>query len=1702
MDINNRLKSTLKGKITRLETYIETVKTETEIDIVELKVKLKNVTFLQKNIDELRGNYYAIPNVKEAEIVTIDEELNQMDERLEKLEVRMETVINSSCMKSSETVVNKINNDALDKFEIKTKIPPLVLPEFSGKYEEFSSFKAQFDDLITNNIQLSQSQKLYYLRSCLTHDARDLSSNFDNFESLYEALVTRYDNERLIVDIHVQNILKFEKIQSESAKEIRNMIDCIQKNLRALKALKYEQNKLSDVLLINILIQKLDKESRKSFELFHVSNNVPTFEQFIKFLEQRESVLLSINRNIASGNAKNSTNKNLPNFTNKSSKAFMINENKRKSCVVCKKSVHPIFRCHTFLNLSIEERLKLIRLHKICDLCLKMNHKKYECYSQYKCVCGARHNKLICESGDSTKTVSTECAKENGKVNKTFESPHDKDSTSQSNASVLSNCGKRKNILFSTAEIYLHTANNQRIKIRAILDSASNVCVLSKKISNSLGLKKQKIKTPVSGLNGLWQNIEWKVKTFISNEDRSFNEQVEFLIVDEITELNPSQTLDITNVEIPQFLNLADKSFYEANEINALISADIFFKVLKHNTYKVNEEFFFKESQFGWIACGKLQEKEVSKQNQFFLARNDTLQDTLKHFFDLEGLGIRDDPVSNEKDQAMEIFNETVEFKNDRYVVHLSFRKSYDELSNNYSLAKQRFQNLWRRFSHDPELHQQYREIIRDYVEQGIIEEVKDNIKVNESNKPLYYLPHQAVRKEGRLTSKTRIVFDAGSHQNNELSLNDCLWPGKNLNPNLLDLLIDFRLNKTAVCSDIKQAFLQICLAEEHKDAARFFWSNEEPCVHKKPKLHVYRFNRVNFGVSSSPFLLAATIRHHIEKYINDYPDTVLLLDKCFYVDDLISGGKDFEEALQLSRSAKNIMEAAGMDLRKWISNDANLMEQWKKEKFDVYPVDKTISLGVNTTKVLGLSWETHEDYLKMDTRSLLEFVSIDKNTKRFILQAVGRIFDPLGLITPFTIRVKCLIQDLWSEKIPWDDPLPPHIEREWKRWCEELPHLENLKIPRLVLDSTLDEDIIELHSFCDASKKAYGAAIYLKSRTRNGISVKLVTSKSRVAPLNGVTLPRLELLGALIAARLTFKVGKILNSKRSCVQYHWTDSKIVLFWIKGSKTRWKQFVANRVNEITSLTDPNSWYHCAGKENPADLLSRGVSADCLVTSNTRWWTGAEFLSDPKFPENFQSVDSDLDYLTENEKETIVFISNCRNKVKRPEPLTVEEIRNTENKLIQHAQISLFDKKGLPSNISNLFPFVDEEGIVRVGGRLENASVPYPHKHPAILPKGSKLSKIYFESLHRRLFHVGPLGLLNAVRLKFWPLSGRSIARKTVHQCVTCFKSRPILSSQIMGNLPSERVNISSPFTITGLDLCGPYLVKYKNQRNGTLNKVYICVCICFSTKAIHLELLSDLTSDALIATLKRFTSRRGRCSKIYTDNATNFVGSNSKLKKFYKLINFPDENLANYFTSEGIDWNFIPPKSPHFGGLWEAGVKSVKHHLKRTIGNLHFTYEEFETIMIQTEGILNSRPLTPLSSDEDNFDVLTPGHDFRGRPISSIPEPFLTDINENRLSRWQKTTKVVQLIWKKWKSDYLNTLQARSKWMAEKDDLIIGQMVLIKDDFLPINNWLLGRILEVYYGSDGKVRVVKVRTKSGNFKRTINKIAVLPIDTS
>ncbi|GFW95602.1 integrase catalytic domain-containing protein [Trichonephila clavipes] len=553
--------------------------------------------------------------------------------------------------------------------------------------------------------------------------------------------------------------------------------------------------------------------------------------------------------------------------------------------------------------------------------------------------------------------------------------------------------------------------------------------------------------------------------------------------------------------------------------------------------------------------------------------------------------------------------------------------------------------------------------------------------------------------------------------------------------------------------------------------------------------------------------------------------------------------------------------------------------------------------------------------------------------TKRMVLSTIARIFDPLGLLGPIITWAKIFMQRLWLLELGWSDELPFKEEKEWHRFIDSLEAVNNISIDRCIVIHRAES--LELHTFSDASEKAYGSSIYLKFISALGeVKVCLVTSKSRVSPLKQISIPRLELCGVVLAAKL-MKVKEALNLQITAVHF-WLDSTIVISWIHRESRELMTFVA-KIHQLSSCVTSGITLH----QNR--ILQMCYLEDYFLRSFVTTLYGGMVLSF---------------YRIQGEKEG---------------PLTTSE---------------------------------DDKGILRVGGRLEKASIPYSQKHPAILAKNSKLSKIYFITLHKKLFHVGPQGLLNVVRLRFWALGGRNLARKMVHTCVVCFKCKPIPSSEIMGNLPYERVNIAPPFSITGLDLGGPYFVTYKHQRRGVLNKIYVCVCICFVTRAIHLEILSDLTSDAIIATLKRFMSRRGKCSKIFTDNATNFVGANSQLKAFYKTLNFPDQNLAAYFTEEGIEWNFIPPRAPHMGGLWEAGIKSVKYHLKRALGRSRLIYEEFETVIIQVEGILNSRPLTPISNDFDNFEIKPLAENNKGNSGS-------LEKMEYRLSEYSPTERKV-----------------------------------------------------------------------------------------
>ena len=292
-----------------------------------------------------------------------------------------------------------------------------------------------------------------------------------------------------------------------------------------------------------------------------------------------------------------------------------------------------------------------------------------------------------------------------------------------------------------------------------------------------------------------------------------------------------------------------------------------------------------------------------------------------------------------------------------------------------------------------------------------------------------------------------------------------------------------------------------------------------------------------------------------------------------------------------------------------------------------------------------------------------------------------------------------------------------------------------------------------------------------------------------------------------------------------------------------------------------------------------------------------------------------------------------------------------------------------------SRLASLNPFVDENNLIRVGGRIKHANVQHNAKHPWLLPSKHHVTRLIIEHFHQKLLHAGQEATLAAVCSQYWPIAGRGIVRKILQQCIRCFKTNPRATHQLMGDLPASRVQPHRPFLHTGIDFAGPIFLK--QGRGRAASKAYIAVFVCFGTKAIHLELVSDLSTATFLSALKRFIARRGNIAHIYSDNATNFVGANRELQQLKQIITPSNIDLVR---DTNITWHFSPPRAPHFGGLWESAVKAVKTHLKRIIGETILNFEEMYTLLSQIEAVLNSRPLSPLSNDPNDLQPLTPGH--------------------------------------------------------------------------------------------------------------------------
>ncbi|XP_058810349.1 uncharacterized protein LOC131675397 [Phymastichus coffea] len=382
-----------------------------------------------------------------------------------------------------------------------------------------------------------------------------------------------------------------------------------------------------------------------------------------------------------------------------------------------------------------------------------------------------------------------------------------------------------------------------------------------------------------------------------------------------------------------------------------------------------------------------------------------------------------------------------------------------------------------------------------------------------------------------------------------------------------------------------------------------------------------------------------------------------------------------------------------------------------------------------------------------------------------------------------------------------------------------------------------------------------------------------------------------------------------------------------------------------------------------------------------------------------------------------------------------------------------------------TKFDELNPFIGEDDLIRVGGRLKKAKLIYVTKHPILLPSNHHVTDLIIRDLHENNLHTGIQSTLYLLRQRFWILNGKNQIRGIIHRCIECIRQSPNMMHAKMADLPESRVTQSLPFNHTGLDFFGPILIKEKKDRNRSFIKSYGCVFVCMASKAVHIELVSDLSSEGFLAALRRFVSRRGVPSHIFSDNGTNFVGANRELLEIYKLFKTDEfkKDIRSYTLTKRIEWHFNPPLSPHFGGLWEAAIKSFKHHLRRVLKDQKLTYEQLNTLLIEIEAILNSRPLCSISSDPNDPLAITPAHLLIGRIFSFLPEQNLVEVPDNRLSTYKFITKARQDFWNRWHKEYLNELQTRQKWHESTAVLKPGSVVILMEDNLGCARWPLGR---------------------------------------
>lgn len=1662
-----------------------------------------------------------------------------------------------------------------------SRLPPPEPGVFQGDPKAYSGWKSAFDTLIDSK-GLPPAERIHFLKKYVGGDARfaikgflDVASD-QAYEDARHLLDQRFGDPFVIANAFREELELWSRIQERDGPGLRRFSDFLRQCL-TVKATNANLRILDDEYLNRTLKAKLPREQagrwgRRVSTSRSEKNKFPDFKEFANFVRTEADYLCDpVNSYQPPKSVTVVNERKVPDKRH----AFSTKFTKPKSvkCALCKHD-HHLDECRTFLQKPLAVRKQYCMEHELCFGCLADDHKARECQTRCTCkTCGRRHpTSLHGDMKPGTKTQSKESGtpdpKESGKtVAKESDTTVSKEKPVSAHSRMTDSSGG----LGSHASCIIPVMVSHRdhpekeCLTYALMDNASTSTFILESTRESMGIRGPIVPILLSTLTASEEKVEAQRITGLIvrgiDKDRKIRLPPTYsrsiMPVDREHIPTPEAARAWPHLEgIAEFLHpLLDC------EVGLLLGSDCTEALCPRDVVCLEGAGpWGQKSYLGWSICGlcrpvdyeddvigtshrivvrELGLDEDNSQAHLILRTSvkelrhdaslcpqpvDVLRALETDFRDIDDQS--DETLSQDDLAFMRIMKEGIHTTSKgQYEMPLPLRApaSGNALPNNKSQALSRLAGLRKRMLRDTKYHEDYVKFMNDVISKGYAEEVPD--EELDAVGPVWYIPHHGVRHPQK-PDKLRVVFDC-SARHAGTSLNDHLLTGPDMLNRLVGVLLRFRCEPYAFTCDVESMFYRFQVAPSHRDFLRFLWWKGGQLVSSPVE---YRMTVHVFGAVSSPACATYGLRQLASDGEAEFGSAAAdFLRHNFYVDDGLKSLSSPDEAIQLIKDVRGLCAKGDLHLHKFLANSKDVMSTVPEADRAAKVSDHNLlDTCPAPDRVLGVVWGVESDVLGF--KIVLKDLPF---TRRGVLATVSTVYDPTGLAAPVVLRGKLLLQELCALSLDWDDPLPERLVPEWRRWREDVLKLADVKVSRCV--KPVNFGVVkeaQLHTFADASFKGYGACSYLRLINEDGeVHCSFIMGKARVSPIKAVTIPRLELTAAVLSVRLSSLLQKELEYDLK--QTFWTDSKVVLGYLNNDKKRFHVYVANRVQQIKNKTSSDQWRYVNTQDNPADLASRGLTAEDLAQSV--WLKAPDFLRQRELP---PPEDSTFELSREDPevRKTSALVTSCREStildqlkkvsgwrrmvrvvalclgVRRiiqqkqesqksaGDMVTVEQ--ESEQAIIRLVQKDTFGPeldqlhagKGVlkSSSIFKLEPFLDSKGIMRVKGRVANAPVPFSIKHPVILPKGHHMTEAVVRYHHQQVGHQGRGMTTNSLRNGgYWVIGMSRVVSKVISNCVVCRKLRIQSQGQKMAELPDDRLQPAPPFTHCGVDCFGPWYIKERRKEM----KRYGVLFTCLSSRAVHIETTISMDSSSFINALRRFISIRGPIRVLRSDQGTNFIGAQRELRE---ALAETEQLVREFLLQNQCEYILNPPHASHMGGVWERQIRSVRNALSTLLhqSGQQLNDEALRTLMCEAAAIVNSRPLTTDNlNDPQSLTPITPNQLLTGKTSIVLPPPGQF-MKEDMYSRkyWRRVQYLANQFWQRWKKEFLKTLQERPKWNKVQRDLQVDDIVIVKDDALPRCQWRLARVTEVMVSHDNRVRRVKVRVGDPNLDKVGKRI--------